>query len=252
MRNGAAGGAKKGKHLKKPGIFLTADWRNLVMLNYAVDPLLLEGFVPRGTALDSFEGKTYVSLVGFEFNRTRVAGFRVPLHGSFEEVNLRFYVKRGERRGVVFIRELVPKYLVAAVARMAFGENYSCVPMSHSIGAGADKDAVAAEYCWGSGAARCTMRMETEGPEFLPEDGSLGQFITEHYWGYSAQRDGSCIEYEVQHPRWSVSKAGEAGFGGRAAEFYGVAFGKVLECAPDSAFMAGGSSVVVFKGTKVE
>src|SRR5512142_1077033 len=122
--------------------FLTAEWKNLVMLNYAVDPSLIEPFVPAGTELDAFEGKTYVSLVGFEFNRTRVLGFAVPFHQNFEEVNLRFYVRRESKRGVVFIRELVPKYAVAAVARLLFKENYSCVPMSHRVGGGK------AEYAW--------------------------------------------------------------------------------------------------------
>src|ERR1041385_5639833 len=89
--------------------FLTAEWTNILMLNYAVDPSLLEPLVPAGSALDMFEGKTYVSLVGFEFNRTRVLGFAVPFHQNFEEVNLRFYVRRGLKRGVVFVRELVPR-----------------------------------------------------------------------------------------------------------------------------------------------
>src|SRR6185312_5033436 len=97
--------------------FLTAEWTNLLMLNYAVDIGLLESFVPAGTEIDAFDGKTYLSLVGFEFNRTRVRGFAVPFHQNFEEVNLRFYVRRGSKRGVVFIRELVPRYAVAAVAR---------------------------------------------------------------------------------------------------------------------------------------
>src|ERR1700733_15212849 len=110
---------------------LTAEWKNLLMLNYAVDPSLLEPFVPAGTELHAFEGKTYLSVVGFEFKRTRVLGLAVPFHQNFEEVNLRFYVKHeshGSRRGVVFIRELAPKYAVAAVARWVFKENYSCVP----------------------------------------------------------------------------------------------------------------------------
>jgi uncharacterized protein len=69
---------------KKPGVFLTAEWLNLVMLNYAVDPVLLRGLVPAGTELDLFEGQSYVSLIGFEFNRTRLAGIAIPFHGAFE------------------------------------------------------------------------------------------------------------------------------------------------------------------------
>jgi uncharacterized protein len=238
--------------VKQPGVFLTAEWRNLLMFNYAVDPGLLERSVPRGTKLDTFEGRTYVSLVGFEFNRTRVAGVAIPFHSSFEEVNLRFYVRRSEKRGVVFIRELVPKFAVAAIARIAFGENYSHVPMSHSVHVRPDTGEVEAEYCWGSGPGKCSMRIEAEKTDFLPADDSLGQFITEHYWGYAAQSDGGCLEYEVQHPRWLVREAKSARFSGDAARYYGAELGELLTLPPDSAFMAEGSAVTVFKGVRVE
>src|SRR5882757_4261033 len=109
--------------MKRQNRFLTAEWKNLAMLNYAVDGSLLKRFVPAGTELDLFEGSTYLSLVGFEFNRSRIFGFPVPFHQAFEEVNLRFYVRRSSKRGVVFIRELVPKFAVAAIARLAFNEN---------------------------------------------------------------------------------------------------------------------------------
>jgi uncharacterized protein YqjF (DUF2071 family) len=225
--------------------FLTAEWKNLIMLNYAADPSLLEPFVPAGTELDEFEGKTYLSLVGFEFNRTRVLGFAVPFHQNFEEVNLRFYVRRGSKRGVVFIRELVPRYAVAAVARWVFNENYSCVPMSHQIKAGK------AEYTWTLGLDRCVMTIETEGESFVPPEGSLSQFITEHYWGYSAKPGGKCLEYEVQHPRWSVWNAKRAGFSGNANGLYGDQIAQVLRREPESAFLATGSPVTVFKGATI-
>jgi len=164
-------------------------------------------------------------------------------------VNLRFYVRRGAKRGVVFLRELVPRYAVAAIARWAFNENYSCVPMSHRIEAGS------AEYSWKLGSAprseRCVMKIETEGESFLPQEGSLSQFITEHYWGYAAQRDGGCLEYEVQHPRWSAWKAKQADFSGNVDALYGAEFAQVLKRGPDSAFLANGSPVTVFKGTKI-
>jgi len=233
-------------------VFLTAEWRNLLMFNYAVDPGVLQRFVPRGTELDAFEGQTYVSLVGFEFNRTRVAGIAIPFHRFFEEVNLRFYVRRSEKRGVVFIRELVPKLAVAAIARIAFGENYSRVPMSHSTHVLPDTGVVATEYNWGSGAQQCSMKTEAEKASFLPLHDSLGEFITEHYWGYAAQHDGGCLEYEVQHPRWLVREAKTARFQGDAAHFYGAEFGELLTLPPNSAFLAEGSPVRVFKGTRLQ
>jgi len=225
--------------------FLTAEWKNLVMLNYAVDSSLLEPFVPAGTELDAFEGKTYLSLVGFEFNRTRVLGFAVPFHQNFEEVNLRFYVRRGSKRGVVFIRELVPKYAVAAVARLLFNENYSCVLMSHRSEAGR------VEYAWKLGSDRCLMRIETEGEHFVPPEGSLSQFITEHYWGYTTQKGGGSLEYEVQHPPWCVWNAKQASFYGNAAGVYGAEISQILTREPDSAFLAEGSPVTVFKSAGI-
>ncbi len=238
--------------MPQPRVFLTAEWKQLLMLNYAVDPALLQPFVPAGTELDSFEGRTYASLVGFQFKDTRVASFAIPFHRSFEEVNLRFYVRRSGTRGVVFIRELVPKLAIAATARLFYGEKYSRVPMAHRISTEPGETAVEAEYSWGSGAQRCAMRLKTTGEKYLPSDGSLSQFITEHYWGYAAQSDGGCMEYEVQHPRWIVSDARQANFSGDAAHFYGPAFGKVLMRPPDSAFLAEGSAVTVLRGTRIE
>jgi uncharacterized protein len=237
--------------MKHQSRFLTAEWNNLLMLNYAVDPSLLERLVPAGTELDVFEGRNYLSLVGFEFNRSRIFGFAVPFHQAFEEVNLRFYVRRASRRGVVFIRELVPRHAVAAIARFAFKENYSCVPMSHRIKNRAGGDAMEAEYAWGSGPDRCLMWIETEGASFLPPDRSASQFITEHYWGYVAQPGGGCLEYEVQHARWCVKDAKRAGLSGNAARLYGAEIAQALSHDPDSAFLAMGSPVTVFKGTRI-
>lgn len=237
--------------MKPPGRFLTAEWKNLVILNYEVDASLLQRYVPAGTVLDEFDGRVYLSLIGFEFNRTSVLGFQVPFHQSFEEVNLRFYVKRAAKRGVVFLRELVPKRAVAAVARVAFNENYSYVPMSHRLVAQPNGEVVEAEYKWGLTPNHCKMWIETEGPGSLPDEGSVGQFITEHYWGYAAQTDGGCLEYEVQHPRWRVRSANRAGCSGNLAMIYGADFARALDGNPASAFFAEGSAVTVFKGARV-
>ena len=229
--------------------FLTAEWKNLLMLNYAVDPALLQAYVPGGTELDQFEGETYVSLIGFEFNKTRVLGTAIPFHQSFEEVNLRFYVRRAERRGVAFISELVPKFAVTAIAKFVYGERYSCVTMAHRI----DKQgsSTTAEFSWGVDSNRCVISAETAGDAYLPQEGSLSQFITEHYWGYASQRTGGTLEYQVEHQQWHVSDAKRARFSGDAEKYYGPEFAKILERAPDSAFLADGSSVTVLTGCRL-
>lgn len=218
------------------------------MLNYAVDPALLRPFVPAGTELDSHDGNTYMSLIGFLFNKTRLLGHAVPFHQSFEEVNLRFYVRRGTRRGVVFIRELVPRVAVTAIARLAYGENYSCVPMAHRLDPSAGKFFV--EYSWGPSASRCTISGTSSREAYLPSQGSLSEFITEHYWGY-AIRNGRTVEYQVDHPQWQVREADTAQFSGDGSRFYATDFAKLIEGPPDSAFIADGSSVTVFKGSSI-
>jgi uncharacterized protein YqjF (DUF2071 family) len=234
-------------------VFLTAEWRDLLMLNYEVDPALLKIYTPQGTELDSFDGKTFVSLVGFRFLRTKLFGFFcVPFHSDFDEVNLRLYVRRGQgptrRRGVVFIREIVPKWAIAQVARLAYGENYSRFPMRHFVNnSGAS---VEAEYQWKASRLWCRLYGRAPGISVCPAEGSLEQFIAEHYWGYSA-RGRVSLEYEVTHAPWKVRKCTAAGFQGDGAELYGREIGRVLERKPDSACIADASPVSVFAGRRV-
>jgi uncharacterized protein len=224
------------------------------MLNYETDPDLLARYVPRGTALDSFLGKTYVSLVGFRFCRTKLFGaMMVPFHSDFEEVNLRFYVRRQQRtesrRGVVFIAEIVPRRAVAMVARVVYGENYLCFPMKHSVSTQGPRRTI--EYQWRINSEWCKLTAQASSVPALPPQKSLEQFITEHYWGYSAQRGGNSLEYQVSHVPWQVWSHAAAVFEGDASSLYGIELGRILQRRPDSAFIADGSPVVVFKGKKI-
>ena len=71
--------------------FLTARWESLVLLNFECPKEILVPLVPTGTEIDPWGDTHLISLVGFRFVDTRVRGFRIPYHRSFEEVNLRFY-----------------------------------------------------------------------------------------------------------------------------------------------------------------
>jgi uncharacterized protein len=235
------------------GVFLTAEWRDLAMLNYEVDPGLLLKLVPSGTQLDSWGGRTLLSLVGFRFLKTKVSGISLPFHRNFEEVNLRFYVRRSEgdrvKRGVIFIREIVPRRLIAAVARTLYNEPYVALPMWHEIAR--DGSGLAVEYGWKVGALRNTIKVTAKGDSVLPETGSQEQFITEHYWGYADQKDGGCMEYRVQHPPWKVWTATGARLEGDMEELYGKELNAVLKSPPASAFLADGSAVSVHRGRRL-
>lgn len=235
------------------------------MLNYEVEPGLLKRHVPPGTTLDSFEGRTYISLVGFRFSHAKLLGrFAVPFHSDFDEVNLRFYVRRkgggndprgedrrGEdRRGVVFIAEVVPRRAIAAMARLLYGENYKYSPMRHRIEMGEANKTT--EYQWEVDGQWCTLSAQTGGLPAHPREGSLEQFITEHYWGYSTQGTGGCLEYHVSHVPWQVWAAPTARFEGEASALYGSALATVLERRPDCTFVADGSPVIVFKGNRLQ
>lgn len=230
--------------------FLTAAWRHLVMLNWIVDPRVVEAFVPAGTALDSWNGKHYISLVGFLFIDTRVLGLAIPFHRDFEEINLRFYVRHRAgsemRRGVCFIRELVPRQAIALAARLSYNEPYVAVPMSHRVEpATTARHADRVEYTWRMRGALNRIEARPVGEALPAAPDSHEAFITEHYWGYTRQRDGGTVEYHVVHAPWSIRHIPSPIVDGDLTLTYGPVFGSLMQRAPDSAFLADGSAVAV-------
>lgn len=238
-------------------VFLTAEWRYLALLNYEVNPEILQPFTPAGTELDQWNGKTFVSAVGFLFLNTRVLGISFPFHRDFEEVNLRFYVRRkaedGWRRGVVFVKELVPRHVIALLARILYNENYVAVPMNHRIESPPDgsEEVRNVSYSWRFRGRDNYIKLAARGQPCGLVGGSEEEFITEHYWGYSAQRDGGTVEYHVEHPPWRVWHANEAILDCDAAALYGKGFAEYLSTAPSSAFLAEGSKVSVHRGHRI-
>ena len=235
--------------------FLTAEWRYLAMLTFDAEPALLRPFVPRGTELDPCEGRALISVVGFRFLHTRVLGFRIPFHQHFDEVNLRLYVRReagGElRRGVSFIRELVPRRLVALVARLAYNEPYVALRMRSDVPALAGDTPFRVRYAWKTSAGWQHVALTATGSPLPPARQSQAAFVTDHHWGYSRQRDGSTLEYRVEHPPWRLWAGAQPELGGDMAILYGAAVGKTLAGAPVSALVAEGSPVTVFRPVRL-
>jgi uncharacterized protein YqjF (DUF2071 family) len=241
------------KPIIKPGRFLTAEWRYLAMINYEIDPALLINHRPRGTELDEWGGRTFVSIVGFQFLKTRIFGLSIPFHRNFEEINLRFYVRyraaEGWRRGVVFIKEIVPRRAIATAARLFYNENYVARRMAHRIDR--DGSALSVEYSWRERDVWNRLKLTATGEAQRLVPGSEEEFITEHYWGYSAQRDGGCLEYQVEHPPWRVWQVNDAEFDCDVERVYGRHFVEFLQVKPASAFVAEGSPVTVRRGVSL-
>lgn len=225
--------------------FLIAEWRELVIFNYEVDAPLLAKYVPRGVELDRWRERTYVSLIGFLFLNTCLRGVAIPFHRSFEEVNLRYYVRRGDRRGVVFIREIVPRRAIAWVANAVYGENYVRLPMRHRI------DPDSCEYAWRDGGRWNRIIAEKLGPSQPLLPGSQEEFITEHFWGYTRRSADATDEYRVEHPSWRVQTSAAARFEGSVVGLYPREFAFIGERPPDTAFVADGSPVAVYPAQRL-
>jgi uncharacterized protein YqjF (DUF2071 family) len=239
---------------RKP--FMTTTWSNLAMLNYEVDPTVLRPYVPVDTELDEFQGRHFASVVGFLFSDTKIFGMGMPGYRQFCEVNLRFYVRHraadGWRRGVVFIKEVVARRAVAWMARTMYDEHFERHPMRFRL----EPSRVGliparVEYAWQNGSDWNELKLITCGPTAVPEPGSEAEFITEHYWGYTARRDGSTSEYHVEHPPWRVTTAARMSFQCDIGAMYGKEFIEALSGEPSSAFLAEGSPVVVYRGYRL-
>jgi uncharacterized protein YqjF (DUF2071 family) len=237
-----------------PELFLSARWESIVMINYEIDPSVLIPFIPQGTQIDLWNNKAYISLVGFMFLNTAIRSISIPFHKNFEEVNLRFYIKRchspdEEQRGVVFIKEIVPRWGVAYLARRFYNENYISLPMRHRIEPSDGQ--ITVEYQWKFNRKWQTIQVRCEGNPQLPLPGSNAQFITEHYWGNSTLPNGNTLEYQVQHPPWRIWETNQYKVDVDVKDLYGAPFDQFLENPPSSAFLAEGSEILVYKGKTI-
>lgn len=232
-----------------PSKFLTAVWENLVMANYSIDPHILEPYIPYGTKLDYFNGKAYVSLVGFMFKDTRVLGLRIPFHVNFQEVNLRFYVRHHDgkawKRGTVFIKEIVPRLAISVVANTLYNEKYVTKRMKHATAITGDE--MYLSYLWKHRQRWNRIEATVENRAVPMEPGSETEFIAEHYWGYSRYDAQTTFEYNVQHPSWHVYHVRSAKVDCDFASLYGENFKNLNDLEPDSILVAAGSPISIMQ-----
>ncbi len=232
--------------------FLSAEWRYLIMANYAFDPALLQPFLPAGTELDVFNQTNYVSLVGFLFDKTCLKGIPIPFHTRFEEVNLRFYVRRKEngvwKRGVVFVKEIVPKTAISLVANQLYGEHYQTMRMKHEWLI--NEKSLKINYSWKFGGQWQSMGVNAQNVKQPIEVGSEAEFITEHYWGYTQLSETITSEYEVRHPTWNVFPIENFEINCSFEPLYGAAFKPLDSMKPTSVLLADGSAIQVMNGRK--
>jgi len=233
--------------------FLNAEWRKLILANYELDPKILQKYLPAHTELDLWRGRCYASLVGFMFVNTKMLGLKIPFHITFEEVNLRFYVKYNDgtswKRGVVFIKEIVPKPAIAIVANTLYKEHYQALPMRHEWAEHENHQTVA--YEWKSKNQWQKMMVETELESQSISKNSETEFITEHYWGYTRINDNKTFEYEVTHPTWEHYPVKSYQIDVDFGLVYGQDFQLLNKAAPTSVMLAEGSQITVEQVRKI-
>lgn len=234
--------------------FLKAEWKNLALFNYEVDAEILKKHLPTGTEIDIWNNKCYLSLVGFMFKNTKVLGLKVPFHVNFEEVNLRFYVKRFEnsewKRGVVFIKEIVPKKTITFIANTLYQEHYETQKMRHEIIE--NKNSNTFIYQWKNNKEWNTIEVETKNVPIEIKAGSEAEFITEHYFGYTKIDEETTFEYEVTHPKWEQFEVLNHQIDIDFERTYGSDFGFLQDVKPTSVFLAKGSKITVKNKKKLK
>jgi uncharacterized protein YqjF (DUF2071 family) len=231
--------------------FLSAEWRWLAMLNYRVSPEVVAPHVPAGTEVDLWNRDTFISVLGFRFRKVRIMGMPIPFHTDFDEVNLRFYVRRSigaeTRGGVVFVKEVVPRSAVALAARGMYNEPYAVMEMKHRVPEDGETPRTPAEveYSFKQPSRWSRLSVTPKGAPRLIPPASEEEFLSVRHWGYTRQRDGGTVEYRVEHPRWNIWDTGSSALDADLVPLYGERFAEILKRPPDSAYLADGSAVSV-------
>jgi len=230
-------------------VFLTARWGNLIIISYKIDPALLNSQMPPGMEADTIDGNAFVSLVAFDFMDTKVKGMKVPFHVNFPEINLRFYVKNKEKRGVVFIREFVPRTFIAIFANAFYNENYRAVKMSSHI----EKNGrIFLNHTLNIKGEKYEINVEAENKPYMPEVGSIEHFFKEHEWGFGTSKYNDVFIYKVEHPFWEVFQVIKFEHNFDFSAIYGEKWKKLNNETPFNIAFAKGSPVKVFSGEKLK
>ena len=252
-----ASSEKKAVNPKQRGTLLKARFSEIVALNFVIDPEILKPYVPKKLELDFFENETYVSLVAIVLKNIRVWGLPIQLPGQFGEFNLRFYVRRADgtkyQRGVCFLRDYVSSKSAAWILGSLFKADFRTVKMQYeNTGFNSRNLSVipTADYQWkledhwNRIRVKARKRMKKTGP------GTKVGFILEHANKYSS-RGGATYEYSGSQPKWTIWDAAQANFTCDVKRLFGAEFVKPLATRPTSVFVATGSDVTVYRGTKL-
>ncbi len=230
-------------------IFLTARWENLILLTYKIKPEMLEEYLPCGLEPDTIDGNAFVSLVAFDFLDTKVKGFKIPFHVNFPEINLRAYVKNNDKRGVIFIREFVPKFFISLVANTIYNEKYKSASMKSRT---ETNGSIFLSHTLRLNGKEFSINLEADNRPYLPPPDSIEHFFKEHEWGFGTNRKGEALMYKVEHPFWEVYPIIKFEHNIDFGTVYGNKWQSLNSASPYNITFAKGSQIKVFEGSIIK
>lgn len=112
-------------------------WRNVVHVNYQIAPEVLHPYLPPRTEILLFQNKCFITLTALVYDQVKFKGLNIPLHREIPEVNLRFYVSAADgsksKNGVVLLKRIIAKPLLAFAGQLLFQEQYAVMPISYFV-----------------------------------------------------------------------------------------------------------------------
>lgn len=230
-------------------LFLTAEWRRLVNLTYAIDPDLLKEHLPEGVEADIYKGKAHISLVAFEFLNTRVKGLKLPFHVNFPEINLRYYARYGEYLGVGFIKELVPKFCISFIARKLYNEPYYSFPMTLETEIA---DHISVLHTVKKAGKSHTISAKATNTALQPGPETPDYYFKEHDLGFGTDLKGRGVFYRVDHSVWDTYPLVDFNLQFDFGAIYGPKWAFLNDATPRYSVMAEGSPVSVSHPRKLK
>ncbi len=233
---------------KEKKLFLSARWENLLFATYKVPPEMLKPFIPQGLEPDRIDGDAFVSLIAFDFLDIKVKGLRLPFNVNFPEINLRCYVKNADRRGVVFIKELVPVRLTVIGAKLFFNEKYIHVDMKSEV---TKSDKICVKHTVKIKSKEYFIQAEADNKPFMLDENSTENFFKEHKWGFGENKKKEALVYRVEHPHWEIYPLINFNHNFDFAKIYGDEWEFLNFEKPFNTALAKGSLIKVFEAEKL-
>src|SRR5215831_7389686 len=184
---------------------MTQTWCDLLFAHWRIDPQLLRAKVPSQFPLDLFGGDAWIGVVPFRMSNVGPRGLpSLPGMSEFPELNVRTYVRVGDKPGVYFFSLDAGNWLAVRAARTLLNLPYHRAAMRVTPNARAF---TYQSHRLGDAVAEFRGTYEPDGEAFMPAAGSLEYFLTERYCLYNLDRHGVPYRLDIHHSRWSLQPA---------------------------------------------